>query len=270
MATIQAGTIGKVREVHSWSGKDWGDRKPRPARADRVPPTLNWDLWLGVAAARPYLAHYYHPGSWRKRLDFGTGTFGDMGCHILDPVFTSLALAAPLSIRSDGGAPNGDNWGIDSKVRYVFPGTSHTTETFTLFWYDGDARPSDDVKALVGSSALSDQGSIYLGDAGVLYAPYIDVPRLLPVDKFRDVKLPSQSGDDHYLQFVDACRGSGKTSAPFDYAGPLTESVLLGCLATRFPRMTLDWDTASLKVTNVPEANAFVRRRYRKGWETTS
>jgi predicted dehydrogenase len=267
VATIQAGTIGKVREVLSWSGKHWGDKRPTPTRVDKVPNDLNWNFWLGVASERPFLAHHYHPGEWRKRLDFGTGTFGDMGCHILDPVYTSLALTAPTSIRSDGGAPNGGNWGLDSKVRYIFPGTKYTTETLTLFWYDGDQRPPDEIKSLIGKRQLSDQGSIFIGDQGVLYAPYIDPPVLLPADKFKDVKLPNPGGNDHYLQFIEACRGNGKTSAPFDYSGPLTESVLLGCLATRFPGMTLEWDPAELKVTNVSEANAFVRRRYRKGWE---
>ena len=267
VATIQAGTIGKVKEVHSWSGKHWGDKKPKPSRVDTVPKDLDWNLWLGVAAERAFLARYYHPGEWRKRLDFGTGTFGDMGCHILDPVYTSLALTAPTSIRSEGGAPVGENWGLDSQVRYIFPGTKHTTDTLTLFWYDGDKRPPTDVKALIGKKYLEDQGSIYIGTEGVLYAPYIEPPVLLPADKFKDVKLPNPGGNDHYLQFVEACRGNGKTSAPFDYAGPLTESVLLGCLATRFPKTTLEWDPIALKVTNVSEANAFVRRRYRKGWE---
>ena len=267
VATIQAGTIGKVKEVHSWSGKHWGDTKPRPNRVDAVPMDLDWSSWLGVASERPYLARYYHPGEWRKRLDFGTGTFGDMGCHILDPVYTSLALTAPSSIRSEGGAPNGDNWGLDSKVRYTFPGTKHTTETLSLFWYDGGQRPPAEVKSLIGKNRLSNQGSIYIGSNGVLYAPYIDPPVLLPDDKFKDVKLPNTGGNDHYLQFVEACRGNGKTSTPFDYSGPLTESVLLGCLATRFPKMTLEWDPAALKVTNVSEANAFVRRHFRKGWE---
>ena len=96
--------IGKVKEVHSWSGKYWGDPAPTPDRSDPVPAELSWDSWLGVAPARPFIAGYYHPGEWRKRLDFGTGTFGDMGCHILDPVFTSLALTAPNSLRSEGGA----------------------------------------------------------------------------------------------------------------------------------------------------------------------
>jgi predicted dehydrogenase len=267
VATIQAGTIGKVSAVHSWSGKHWGDRKPRPSRVDAIPRDLNWDFWLGVAPERPFLARYYHPGEWRKRLEFGTGTFGDMGCHILDPVFTSLALTAPRSIRSDGGAPTGDNWGLDSHVRYIFPGTKHTIETLTLFWYDGNKRPPGEVVALIGKESLSSQGSIYIGDQGILYAPYIDPPVLFPVEKFKDTKLPSPGGNDHYLQFVEACRGNGKTSAPFDYSGPLTESVLLGCLATRFPATTLEWDSVALKVTNPSAANAFVRRRYRPGWE---
>ncbi len=267
VATIQEGMIGKVKEVHSWSGKHWGDKKPKPSRVDTIPKDLNWDFWLGVAAERPFLSGYYHPGEWRKRLDFGTGTFGDMGCHILDPVHTALALSAPMSIRSEGGAPNADNWGLDSYVHYVFPGTSYTAETLALFWYDGNRRPPGPIQALAGQGPVSDQGSIYIGTKGVLYAPYIDPPILLPVDQFKGVKLPDPGGHDHYLQFVDACRGHGKTSAPFDYSGPLTESVLLGCLATRFPDTTLEWDPTALKVTNLEKANAFVRRSYRKGWD---
>ncbi len=98
VAAIQAGAIGKVKEVHSWSGKDWGDKNPRPEQEDPIPASLNWDFWLGVAPERPFISGYDHPGQWRKRLDFGTGTFGDMGCHILDPVFSSLALTAPKTV----------------------------------------------------------------------------------------------------------------------------------------------------------------------------
>jgi predicted dehydrogenase len=265
--TIQAGAVGKVKEVHSWSNKQWGDRRPRPDRTDRVPASLNWDAWLGVAAERPFIAGYYHPAEWRKRLDFGTGTFGDMGCHILDPVFTSLELTAPGSVRSEASGPNADSWGIDSQVRYAFPGTKHTTEAVVLTWYDGTRRPPAEVQALLGDRKLSEQGSIYLGTEGVLYSPYIAAPVLLPADKFKDYPIPKAGGEDHYGQFVEACRGNGRTSAPFDYSGPLTESVLLGCLATRFPQTTLEWDAAAVKVTNVAEANPFVRRPYRKGWE---
>ncbi len=265
--TIQDGAIGKVKEVHSWSGKHWGDKNPRPDRSDPVPSDLNWDYWLGVAAERPFLKGYYHPGEWRKRLDFGTGTFGDMGCHILDPVFTSLALTAPKSVHSYGEGPNADSWSLDVQVKYVYPGTKYTTDSIDLHWYNGNNRPPAEVKRLIGDKPLHDQGSIYIGTDGVLYSPYIAAPVLLPAEKFAEYKLPRPGGDNHYLQFVEACRGNGQTSAPFDYSGPLTESVLLGCLAVRFPQQTLEWDAAGLKVTNVADANKYVRRTYRKGWE---
>jgi predicted dehydrogenase len=267
VATIHAGAIGKVKEVHSWSGKGWGDKNPRPDRSDPVPADLKWNLWLGVAADRPFVAGYYHPQEWRKRLDFGTGTFGDMGCHILDPVFGSLALTAPTTVRSDAGEPNADSWSLDAQVKYEFPGTMFTTDTATLHWYHGDERPPAEVKQLLGDRKLNDQGSIYIGTEGVLYSPYIDNQVLLPAEKFKDYVAPKVEGNDHYLQFVEAVRGNDKTSAPFDYSGPLTESVLLGCLSTRFPKTTLEWNAAELKVTNVKEANAFVRKQYRKGWE---
>ncbi|HWG44566.1 MAG TPA: Gfo/Idh/MocA family oxidoreductase [Gemmataceae bacterium] len=269
VATIQAGAIGKVKEVHSWSGKGWGDKNPRPDRTDPVPQGFNWDDWLGVAAKRPFIGGgYYHPGNWRKRLDFGTGTFGDMGCHILDPVYGSMALTTPTSVRSEEEEkPNADNWSLNVHVRYVFPGTKFTTETLTLHWYNGHNRPPKEVQALLGSEKMIDQGSIYIGTKGVLYSPYIAKPVLLPADQFTDYKLPDAGGANHYLQFVEACRGNGKTSAPFAYSGPLTETVLLGCLATRFPKTTLEWSAAELKVTNVEKANQYVRRHYREGWE---
>ncbi len=267
-ATIRAGAIGKVKEVHSWSGKHWGDTKPRPDRRDPVPAGFDWNLWLGVAADRPFISGYYHPGEWRKRLDFGTGTFGDMGCHILDPVFMSLALTSPTTVRSNGGAPNAHNWGLDSQVDYVFPATEFTEGALTLHWYDGDRRPPAEVKALLGEKKdFQDQGSIYIGTKGVLYAPYFQSPVLLPAGTFAADAIKNQDGDNHYIQFVEAVRGNGKTSAPFDYAGPLTESVLLGCLATRFPKTTLEWDARKVAIANVEEANHFVGRTYRKGWK---
>ena len=268
VAAIQAGAIGKVREVHSWSDKTWGDRAARPDRNDPVPANLNWDHWLGVAAERNFIGGgYYHPGNWRKRLDFGTGTFGDMGCHILDPVFSALSLTAPLSVRAESGAPNAHNWGLDCQVRYTFPGTKVTTDRLTLTWYDGAARPPADVRERIGKRQLSGQGSLYIGTDGVLYSPYIAAPILLPEEKFRDYKMPAPGGQNHYLQFVEAVRGNGQTSTPFDYSGNLTESVLLGCLATRFVKTTLEWDAAKLQVTNNKDANEHVRRRYRKRWE---
>jgi predicted dehydrogenase len=268
VATVHDGAIGKVKAVHSWSGKHWGDRGPKPNRVDPVPKNFDWELWLGVAAERPFIGGgYYHPGNWRKRLDFGTGTFGDMGCHILDPVFGSLSLTSPLSIEADGDGPTADSWGLTCHVRYVFPGTKHAADNCELHWYHGDARPPEGVQKLIGGRKLNDQGSIYIGEKGVLYSPYIADPVLLPEEQFKDYKAPRPGGQDHYLQFVEAVRGNGQTSAPFSYSGPLTEMVLLGCLATRFPKTPLVWDTTAMKFKDNDAATKFVRRTPRKGWE---
>ena len=126
MRRSRTGTIGKVKEVHSWSEKKWGDIDPGPDRATRSP-GLNWDpgsAWRGAALHLATATTI--PGNWRKRLDFGTGTFGDMGCHIFDPVFEALALTAPLSVRRKGAAPNEDSWATDTIIHYVFPGTKFT------------------------------------------------------------------------------------------------------------------------------------------------
>lgn len=266
---IQDLAIGKVKEVHTWSNKKWGDPSPRPNRVDPVPPGLNWDFWLGVAEERPFIGDgYYHPGNWRKRLDFGTGTFGDMGCHIYDPVFCALALSAPLSVRSEGPAPNQWNWAINARIHYVFPGTKYTDgNTVRVTWYDGDERPPKDVQALLGEEPMPDQGSIFIGTKGVMLLPHIGPPRLLPEAQFESYPTPRVQGDNHWIQWVNACRGEGKASANFDYSGPLTETVLLGGVATHFPQTTLEWDSGALKFKNNNDANRYVRRTYRKGWE---
>lgn len=266
---IQSGVIGKVREVHTWSNKKWGDPNPKPDRVDPVPEGFDWDLWLGVAAKRPFIGGgYYHPSNWRKRLDFGTGTFGDMGCHIYDPVFKSLALTAPISVRSEGTPPNRDNWSINARIHYVFPGTPYTAgDTVNVTWYDGDERPPKDVQALLEGDPVPGQGSIFIGTKGVMLLPHIASPQLYPDADFRDFRMPQVETANHWTQFAEAVRGNGTTWANFDYAGPLTEAVLLGSVAVRFPQTTLHWDAANLRFTNEPAANLFVRRHYREGWE---
>jgi len=190
-----------------------------------------------------------------------------MGCHIYDPVFKALALTAPVSVRSEGAAPTAHSWATDAVIHYVFPGTPYTAEqTVNITWYDGDQRPSADVINLAGGK-IPDQGSVFLGTKGVMVLPHIAAPILLPKENFVDFKMPEVKGANHWHQFVEAVRGNGKTSANFDYAGPLTEAVLLGSVATRFPKTTLEWKAAALKFTNVNEANQYVRREYRKGWE---
>ena len=152
-------------------------------------------------------------------------------------------------------------------MQYTFPGTRYTTDRLTLTWYDGERRPPQPIVAHLGGRRLIDQGSIYLGTDGVLYSPYIAAPVLLPEERNREYQWPRPGGENHYLQYVEAVRGNGRTSTPFDYSGPLTEAVLLGTLATRFPKQTLEWDAEKLQITNVQAANEHVRRRYRRGWE---
>jgi predicted dehydrogenase len=287
VALVQGGAIGKVKDVHTWSNKKWGDLGAPPAAGDVVPDGFNWDLWLAGCAPRPFVGNqYYHPSNWRKRLDFGTGTFGDMGCHIFDPVFESLALTAPISLRSEGPAPDAWNWANNAHIRYLFPGTKYTeSETIAVTWYDGDNRPPAEVMALIKPAAAIasaepagsdgkrrvpaqqlDQGSILIGTKGVLHVPHIASPKLYPEKDFRDYPLPEIAGTHHWSDWAEACISGAKPSANFDYSGPLTETVLLGSVAVRFPQATLEWDAEKLRFKNKPEADAFVRRSYREGW----
>jgi predicted dehydrogenase len=269
VALIQQGAIGPVQTVHTWSNKKWGDSAPRPEKTDPVPESLNWDMWLGTAAMRPYIGGgYYHPGNWRKRLDFGTGTFGDMGCHILDPVCKSLELTSPTTVKSLGTAPNEHNWSSDVVVEFAYPATKFTAANgVKLTWYDGDQKPSADVTNVLGTRQLPDQGSLFFGNKGALLLAHIAMPVLLPEKDFAGHALPQLDPVNHWHSFVDAVRGVGKTSANFDFAGPLTEMVLLGGVATFFPQTTLPWNGTNLQFPSHSAATAKVRREYRKGWE---
>lgn len=263
---VQAGTIGRVKEVHSWCPKSWGDPEPRPDRHDAVPYGFDWDLWLGVCERRPFINDgYYHPANWRKRLDFGTGTFGDMGCHIFDPVFSALNLSAPLTVRSEGAAPNKWNWAMNSRIEYKFPGTSFTTGDVKVTWYDGDQALPKEVMALLEGDERPNTGSIFVGSHGALVLPHWARPLLYPDKKYKDFTFPEVESGDHWGEFIDACRGKAATGANFGYAGPLTEAVLLGGVASRFPQTTLNWNSANLEF-DLAAANYYVRREYRQGW----
>ena len=189
-----------------------------------------------------------------------------MGCHIFDPVFKALELAAPISVRSEGLPPNEWNWALDSKIHYTFAGTKYTADKILpVTWYDGAAKPPAEVIALLGKGEMPNSGSIFIGTDGVMVMPHVGKPQLYPEAKFKDFKFPEIGEVNHWGSFVNACLGEGKTSANFAYAGPLTEAVLLGGVASRFPKTTLDWNALKLKF-NLGEANQYVRRTYRKGW----
>ena len=266
---VHQGAIGKVTEAHTWSSKKWGDTAKRPDRKDKVPAGLDWDAWCGVAPKNDYIGGYYHPGNWRKRLDYGTGTFGDMGCHIYDPMYGAVGLTAPLSVRSEGPAPveGSHSWNVNAKIHYVYPGTKYTAnETVDVTWYDGDQRPPANVQERIGRN-LPGQGSVLFGTKGHMIIPHVGKAILLPEDKYKEYKRPEIGGVNHWESFINAARGEGKTSANFDYSGPLTEAILLGGIATRFPKQQLNWDEKKLAFSNSEAATAFVKREYRKGWE---
>jgi hypothetical protein len=261
---IQDGAIGKVKEVHSWSFKKWGRDGARPAGEDPVPANLDWDLWLGTAPERPFKNKIYHPGNWRMWTDFGCGTMGDMSIHILDPIAGALALTQPKAILSESDAPPPESFATKNIVKYTFPGTKFTVDPFPLTWYDGDAMPSIQGWPV---DKLPDQGSMFVGEKGFMLLPHVAKPQLLPAATFKDYVMPDVKGENHWHQFVNAVKGQGSTSANFDYAGPLTEFVLLGVLANRMPGKLLTWNAADLKLEGAPEASALLKRTYRKGWE---
>ena len=271
---IQSGLIGKVKTVYAWSPKNWGYDGPVPktAAADPVPETLNWNLWLGTAAERPYRADLYHPMNWRKLVDYGCGTLGDMGVHIFDTPYNALALDVPTTIRTECRPPNGFGFPEKNVVTYTFPATDYTTDDFRWIWYDGPGAPAEgDVPTLPGGDALPEQGAYFVGEDGDLLLPhFMELPRKIKDGAYVDLTeaIAAQGLDEpvrdyasespkHYHQWVDACLGQGECTAPFDYGARLTETILLGTIAGRFPGETLAWDAAAGKFAR-EEANVFL------------
>jgi predicted dehydrogenase len=270
--------IGPVREVHVWSdraGRLWKQGIGRPSTTPPVPATLDWDLWLGPIRARPYHPAYA-PVSWRGWWDFGTGALGDMGCHIIDHPVWALELGAPTAVEAratlDGSMlddkPNLETYPIASIVYYDFPERGKQPAV-RMTWYDGGLMPASPA-GMPANERLPDNGVLYVGSKGVMYhGSHGGMPQVLPGELYEAAqKVPKtmERSPGHYEEWVAACKGGPRPRSQFDYAGPLTEIVLLGCLALRAPGRRLEWDSEHLRVKNVPEVNQFVRAEYRKGW----
>lgn len=267
---MQDGVLGKVKEWHSWISNGYGGKDlVRPANEDPVPAGLRWDLWIGVAPHRPFKAGLYHPGRWRDWRDFGTGALGDFGCHIFDPVFTGLNIGAPLRITAEVPEFNDEVWPHWEIIHYEFPGNaSSASDTIRATWYDGGKRPGPEAMGLPADAELPSAGSAIIGEEGAMVLPHYDKPTLLyPAEKYKDFKQPELPSVSHYHQWVNACLGTDTATCDFSYTGFLTEAILLGNVANRCPGQTLEWDSANLRVTNVPEANELLRVPYREGWE---
>lgn len=267
---IQAGVLGKVKRVHSWcaaTGHGKSFHISRPKNPPAVPASVDWDLWIGVAPMRPYGGdRVYHPWGWRDWQDFGNGALGDFGCHILDPVFTALAIdQAPTQFKAEHTGMNDEVWPAQTTVDYVFPGTEYTAgKTLAITWYDGGLLPSVGGSHVPVTAALPRSGSLFIGEKASLVLPHVGAPKLYPEEV---AKIEMVDSLNHYHGFVDGCISGKQPSDDFDYGGRLTEAVLLGNIAVRYRGQTLKWDDKAFKITSHEDANRWLTREYRNGWE---
>ncbi len=300
---IDAGVIGKVTKVDCWTNRPvWPQGLRRITEKQPIPKTLDWDLWLGPAATRDYNAAYL-PFKWRGFWDFGTGALGDMGCHIMETPFYALELGHPTEAEASCTTVwKGDF--VEANYPEVCPPSSAVRLKFksknhgevALNWFDGGIMP-DLPSELPDGEMLGDGsgGTAFYGTRGILVVgTYSRNPRLLPLEmndmfKAPEPSIPREAEENgHALSFVNGCLEGKKTSSPIpEYAGPLTEAVLMGNLAIKayqykelqegktetswapwnYPgRRTLYWDGDAMKITNYDKANEWVTRNYREGW----
>lgn len=264
---IRDGAIGEVREVHIWTNRPiWPQGTGRPAEAQPVPPHVHWDLFLGPAQERPYHSAY-HPFKWRGWLDFGTGALGDMACHTANMAVMALQLFDPKSIVAESsGIVENETYPKWAQIKFEF-GARGDLPPCTVTWYDGGKKPDS---ALLQGEKQATSGSLLVGSKGSLYSPndYGAAYVLLPREKFADYKKPEPSiprSPGHFTEYANAIKGGPAAMSNFDYAGRLTETILLGNVALRCGQK-IEWDAENMKVTNIPEANEFLHREYRDGW----
>ncbi|MDA1041030.1 MAG: Gfo/Idh/MocA family oxidoreductase [Planctomycetota bacterium] len=260
---IRSGAIGNVHEVHVWVGKGWGGGD-RPAGSEEPPKTLHWDLWLGPAPVRPFVAGRYHPAQWRRWWDFGNGTLGDMGCHYMDLPFWALDLKYPTACEAEGPPVHPETCPLGLTVRYDFPARGDRPAV-RLTWYDGSMTPKE-----VTGEKVPGSGVMFVGSEGKLFADYGSF-RLFPEEKFARFTPPPQSipkSIGHYAEWIKACREGTPTTCNFSYSGPLSEAVLLGNVAYRSGKR-IEWNGPAMKVTNASDADALVQKAYRSGWDVS-
>lgn len=272
---IESDAIGPVREVHAMCGSVYSriDRIAEVLRGQPVPATLDWDLWLGPAPARPYHSAYV-PGKWRGWTAFGSGVIGDWTCHVVDPVFWTLDLGAPtyveaLETRDYDPKKHAETFPAGSVIRYQFPAKGSRPPVI-LTWYDGPQTPPrpeelDPDEKLPGTGALvvGEKGKIVYGSHGA------NGLRIIPEGKKDGLKtspqrLPKSPG--HHKEWIEACKGGKPSESNFNYGGPLTEVALLGIIAMQFKGQKLEWDSAHMRFANNPEANQYLKPKFREGW----
>lgn len=266
---VKAGTIGDVREVHIWTNRPiWPQGVDLPSVLKRKPDLLDWDLYLGPAQEMAY-DPAFHPFTWRGWVPFGTGALGDIAAHSMAFPFTALDLDAPTTVQTRSTAFNGHSYPLATTSFYEFPARG-ARPALKMFWYDGGLKPPHPV-GLPDDELLESNGTMYVGSDGILIFQD-DRLRFLPdeLDKNRpDVPrlFDRIKGESHEMNWVRAVRGEEEATSPFSFAAPLTETVLLGVVSLRAGNRKLQWDADNLRVINLPEANQYLRREPRKGWE---
>jgi predicted dehydrogenase len=273
---IWDGVIGPIREVHVWTdrpnrgllGTYWPQGVSRPGDTPPVPAVLDWDLFVGPAPMRPYHPAY-HPFSWRGWWDFGTGALGDIGCHSLDPIFRALKLKYPTSIQAVSSLVNEETYPLASIVRYEFPSRGKMPPV-TLTWYDGGMRPMQ-IPELEEGMKMGSGGTLYVGKKGKILDD-----KILPVSLRNSYKPPAPyipSSPGHEQEWIEACKGGAPAGSDFEWAGPLTETVLLGNIALRkelretLSGKVLKFDPEKFSFPDMPEADQFLHTKYREGWK---
>ncbi len=290
---IWAGAVGNVLETYSWARSGRGGVGGRlPTKP--VPAGLHWEEWIGPMPFRDYHDEL-HPLLWRSWWDFGDGSVGDWGCHNLDGPFWALKLneSQPTSVEvlmQEGGSD--ERFPLRNVIRWNYPARG-SQPPVKVYWYDGYFDKTDPTKTDDEGNPLRIQnrppivaelekkykrdlkagGTVFVGDKGIIACgDYGGSPRMIPEEAHRAFKsppktLPRVQAKTHQLDFLGACKEGSKAVSDFSYGGPLSEMVLLGCLAIRAGvGRKVEWDSANMKCTNVPEVNALVKREYRKGW----
>ncbi len=273
---VADGALGAVREVHCWTNRPvWPQGIARPEGEDAVPSHMDWDLWLGAAPERPFLERRYHWFNWRGWLDFGTGVVGDMGAHIIDHPYWALDLGLPtkLSASSSRFGRDMETYPIASKIHFEFPATT-IRPAVKLTWYDGGLMPERPELIENGRQMGDDDGGVLIvGDNNTLmHGVYGRNPRLIPEARHLAYPTPAQTLDRSpgiYQEWIDAIKDRSKqTTANFDYAARLTETMLLGNIATlrAGENKVLDYDGENMRFTNDEGANSYLQKEYRAGF----
>jgi predicted dehydrogenase len=277
---VMDNAVGPVREVHIWTDRAsrglfdeyWPQGIDRPSEKPDVPPSMEWDLWIGPAPWRPYHPAYA-PFKWRGWWDFGTGALGDIACHFFDPVFRALKLGAPLTVEASSSRVNRESYPLASMITYRFP-ERDGFPALKLTWYDGGLRPPRPAEVPDGAR-LGENGLILRGDNGIIFSDW-NRWRLFPDSLDRKYGEPPRKLErsvGHHEEWIQACKGGMPAGSNFNWAGPLTETVLLGNVALRaqlreqLTTTRLSWDADALSFTDFAEADQWLRRDYRKGWE---